>query len=159
MKNAVYYLIVLLAIAIGSCKPKKNLVKVDAKKSDTVIVKVEQVKAPFLIGDFRIEEVCDTVEVVVDGVVYKAPPKARDFDYETVIDSLKAVISLRNNAFSLNISQKDRILSEKELIVQKQKERIERLESIEKTSINLKLILGALIVGFALGYFRPWRFV
>jgi histone deacetylase complex regulatory component SIN3 len=122
-------------------------------------MKVEQVKAPFLIGDFLIEQVCDTVEIMVDGVIYKAPPKVKNFDYETVIDSLKAVISLRNNVFSVNISQKERILSEKESTIQRQKERIERLESIEKTSINLKLILGALVVGFAVGYLRPWRWV
>lgn len=140
------YLYLFIIAVVFSCKPQQELTIKEEKNSE-VTVKTEQIKAPVLNDVLRISEVCDSVEIKVGGVIYKAPPKAKNFSREINLDSLRIALQMRDNVFEFQIDQKSRLISEKELIISKQSKEIERLERITKKRIAwTPLLIGSLIL-------------
>ena len=163
-KVAGLYLAYMLAIALGtaSCAAKKNYVVSERKVLDSVIVRVETVKAPLLTQSVIIEQVCDSSEVVGDdGKVYKAPPKFRDFSYQIQIDSLEAEVRFRKNNFSLYIDQVARVIRQKDSIISLREKELAHFEQKVDVRTNWKLVWWAAVAGFVIGallmWLRPWE--
>jgi len=118
----------LAILFFPSCKPTKSVSKTEVQKSDTVIIKTEAIRAPVLHDLLTIEEICQ------DSVV-------RPLERILVRDTDTIRISTVDNSLSVQISQQARTLSERELIIQKQSERISELQQTVKTRTSIRTVL------------------
>ena len=125
VKIALAYLILIFAVGCGT---KKKSVHVSTQKSDTLIVKTETIKAPVINDVMTIREICK------DSTI-------KEFERIFIRDTDTVTISTVDNSLNVRISQQERTLSEKESTIQKQSERIERLEESVKSRFPLKLVL------------------
>ena len=125
LKFALAYLIIISAVGCGS---SRKSVKVDSKKSDTLIVKTETIKAPVINDVMTIKEICK------DSVL-------KEFERVFIRETDTVTIQTVDGSLSVRINQQSRILSERESTIQSQREKIERLEETVKTKYSLKLVL------------------
>ena len=143
------YVLILAILVLSSCRSKKEVLKTEVKTSDTLFVKSETIKAPVLNQSLTIQQICDSVtgEVVRFKKVFVVDG-----------DSIQVLTDV-NNSLQIKINQRERTLSEKDSIIRSLKS---ELSSISETVIYKKdwyWIFGALALGVAIGFFRPWRFI
>ena len=158
------YVGALLAIAIGAagCAVKKNLVQEEVKTAESKVTKIETVSAPVLNQALRIEEPCDSVEIVADdGKIYKAPPKYKEFNYQFQIDSLKGQISFKQNTFELYIGQVAKVLKQKDSIIAERDRQITKIQKEVVGRFSWRSFFWTFIAGFAAGalliWLKPWK--
>lgn len=142
IKVVLIYLVLLLAVGVGSvsCKAKKNFVVSERKVLDSVVVKVETVKAPLVTDVMTIPELCP------DSV------KAVEFRRVFVRDTDTIIVEVRNDSLEVRIKQAEKLLSEKEQQLNLRTEEVKRLERSTKQRTPLKTILLflAVLISFVL---------
>lgn len=146
MKTLIPALCILLLV---SCRTKKEVLKTEVKQSDTLIVKSEVIKAPVLNQSLTIHEICDSIT----GEVVR-------FEKIFVVDGDSInILTDANNSLHIRINQRERDLSTKDSIIRVLRS---QLKSVSETVIykkDWKWIIGAAAIFFAIGFFRPWRFL
>ena len=136
--------IFLIVLFVAGCKPAERIVS-EQKVTEVSNNKIEKVKIPEQRHVFGIEQICDTAEIVIDNIVYKVPPKAKEFDYGFMIDSLEGIITMKDNNFSVDINQKERIISEKRDSISIYEKEVSELKETVKRRLAFKWV--ALFIG------------
>lgn len=141
-----YWPLILILLLTG-CRAKKELLKTEVRQSDSLFVKSEVIKAPVLSESLIIENICDSItgEVIRFKKVFVVNG-----------DSI-TLLTDKNNALRLNINNMERTLSEKDVLIQKLKEELSQVKETVIYKKHLPSILIALLIGFAIGLVRPWR--
>lgn len=140
---------VLLIILLFGCRTKREVLKTEVRTSDSLFVKTETIKAPVLNQSLTIEQICDTItgEVVRFKKVFVVDG-----------DSIQILTDV-NNSLQIKISQRERTISEKDSIIQKLRSDITSISETVIYKKNWNWIFGALVLGFAIGLIRPWRYL
>ena len=123
----------LLPFAIG-CAGKKKYVVSERKVVDSVVVRVERIKAPLLSDVLTIPELCP------DSV------KAVEFKRVFIRDTDTILVEVVNDSLVVKIKQAEKLLSEKDQQLILRSEEIKRLSATTTSRTSLKTILGFLIV-------------
>lgn len=130
------YLVILLFL-LTSCASKKSFKSVDVLKSDSIVVKIEQIKSPLLHDVMIVPEICK------DSI-------ATEFKKIYIRDTDTIIIEVKNNELVLDVRQKEKIISElrelnhkKDIIISEKEKEIK-----EKIAWKPILILSAIIVLF-----------
>ncbi len=140
-------IILLIALVVCGCRTKKLVSKTEIKKSDTLIVKTEVIKAPVLNQSLTIKEICDSVtgEVVRFKKVFVVDG-----------DSIE-ILTNENNELSIKIAQLEKTLKKKDSIarISDSKETSDVHETIYRK--DWRWIIGTFILGSVFGFFKPWK--
>lgn len=139
--------LILLILAFG-CKTKEYVVS-ERTKTDSLIIKTETIKAPVISDLLVIPDICDTIT-----------NKVTKFRKVFVVngDSIELLTNEANELkFEIKTLEKD--LHTKDSVyrssLETDKERVKKV----KYRTDWRLILGALVVGGLIGFFRPWRLI
>src|SRR5690606_12211023 len=98
---------------LSSCRAKK-IEKTEIKRSDTLIVKKEVIKAPVLSQTLTLLEICDTITGL---------PRSVEYIHVVDGDSIK-LLTTANNTLKLQIKARERTLSEKDSEVSRVREEL-----------------------------------
>lgn len=141
------YLLIII-ILLSSCRAKK-VMRTEVRQSDTLIIKKEVIKAPNLNQTLTIQEICDTIT----GEVVR-------FEKVFVIDgdSIK-LLTDANNSLKLEIKARERIISEKDSLISRNDKTVLETSETVRYRIDWNWVLGAFVVGLAIGWVRPWKYI
>lgn len=140
--------LILLLLLIGGCRAKK-VERTEVKRSDSLIVKREVIKAPVLNHSLTIHEICDTIT----GEVVR-------FEKVFVVDGDSIqLLTTANNTLKLQIKARERIISEKDSIISVKEEKAVSVSETVRYRIDWSWTLGALVVGLVIGLTKPWRYL
>src|SRR5690606_2650359 len=114
MKKCINALFLFLAVALlSSCRAKK-VERTEVRRSDTLIVKKEVIKAPVLNHSLTIHEICDSIT----GEVVR-------FEKVFVVDGDSIeLLTTANNTLKLQIKARERTLSERDSEVSRIREEL-----------------------------------
>ena len=145
MKSRIFFtfLYITLLLAMG-CGSKHKVVTSETKVLDSVVYKVETVKAPLITDVLKIKELCK------DSV-------ATEFRKVYVRDTDTITVYVEDNALTVEVNQKERTISELEQKLKTRESEIEVLKSETKYKTHWGLVFGFLLAGFVIGLLRPWR--
>ena len=127
-------ILLTLTVLLASCG-RKTYHSIESKVTDSVIVKIEQVKAPLLSETLIVPEICK------DSI-------ATDFKKIYIRDTDTIIVEIKNNQLTFDIRQKERIISQLKETVLKQKEELKEKKVKEVIAWKPILILSAIILLF-----------
>lgn len=129
-------ILLTLTVLLASCG-KKTYHTLEVKKSDSLFIKTEQIKAPLLNDVMIVPEICK------DSI-------ATEFKRIYVRDTDTIIVEVKNNELVLDVRQKERIISELRERIHQKDTLISEQEKIIKTKIAWKpiLILSGIIALF-----------
>ena len=127
-------ILLTLIVLLASCG-RKTYHSIESKVTDSVIVKIEQVKAPLLSETLIVPEICK------DSI-------ATDFKKIYIRDTDTIIVEIKNNQLTFDIRQKERIISQLKETVLKQKEELKEKKVKEVIAWKPILILSAIILLF-----------
>ena len=125
IKIVVAYIVVILAVSCGS---KKKSTYVKTEKSDTLVLKTEVIKAPVIHDTFTLKEICKDSTVT-------------EFEKIFIRDTDTVKVTLFDNSLRLQVSQAERVITEKDSVLKIQSEKLEELRETVKSKWNLKVVL------------------
>jgi hypothetical protein len=129
-------ILLTLTVLLASCG-RKTYHSLEVKQSDSLFVKTEQIKAPLLNDVMIVPEICK------DSI-------ATEFKRIYVRDTDTIIVEVKDNQLTLDVRQKERIISElKETILNQHKE-ISEKRVITKIAWKPILILSGIILLFLL---------
>ena len=138
IKIVVAYIVVILAVSCGS---KKKSTYVKTEKSDTLVLKTEVIKAPVINDVVTLKDICKDSTVT-------------EFEKVFIRDTDTVKVTLFDNSLRLQVSQAERVITEKDSVLRIQSEKLKELRETVRTRPNLKLTLILLGV-IALLWFVP----
>jgi len=127
-------ILLTLIVLLASCG-RKTYHSIESKVTDSVIVKIEQVKAPLLSETLIVPEICK------DSI-------ATEFKKIYIRDTDTIIVEIKNNQLTFDIRQKERIISQLKETVLKQKEELKEKKVKEVIAWKPILILSAIILLF-----------
>lgn len=127
-------ILLTLIVLLASCG-RKTYHSIESKVTDSVIVKIEQVKAPLLSETLIVPEICK------DSI-------ATEFKKIYIRDTDTIIVEIKNNQLTFDIRQKERIISQLKETVLKQKEELKEKKVKEVIAWKPILILSAIIILF-----------
>jgi len=129
-------ILLTLTVLLASCG-KKTYHTLEVKKSDSLFIKTEQIKAPLLNDVMIVPDICK------DSI-------ATEFKRIYVRDTDTIIVEVKNNELILDVRQKERIISELRERIHQKDTFISEQEKIIKTKIAWKpiLILSGIIALF-----------
>lgn len=133
MRNIKVCLAYIAILLVVGCATKKKSTSLKIQRSDTLILKKEEIKAPLLTDVTTIKQLCK------DSV-------ATEFRRVFVRDTDTVLVEVVDNSLTVRLQQAERTLSAKEETISRQQESIERLESTVKTKVSLRPYLYAAII-------------
>lgn len=136
--------LIILALLVFGCKTRRVETKVVEKTKDSVVYRVETVKAPIITDVISIPEICK------DSV-------ATQFERVFVRDTDTITISVRDNSLVATLRQTEKVLSEREQQLQLREAEVRELRNTTKYRTHWGLVLGFALAGFVIGFIRPWR--
>ena len=138
VKYCLVYVVLIFAI---SCGTKKKSTYVKTEKSDTLVLKTEVIKAPVINDVVTLKDICKDSTVT-------------EFEKVFIRDTDTVKVTLFDNSLRLQVSQAERVITEKDSVLKIQSEKLEELRETVKTRPSLKLTLILLGV-IALLWFVP----
>ena len=127
-------ILLTLIVLLASCG-RKTYHSIESKVTDSVIVKIEQIKAPLLSETLIVPEICK------DSI-------ATEFKKIYIRDTDTIIVEIKNNQLTFDIRQKERIISQLKETVLKQKEELKEKKVKEVIAWKPILILSAIILLF-----------
>lgn len=127
-------ILLTLIVLLASCG-RKTYHSIESKVTDSVIVKIEQIKAPLLSETLIVPEICK------DSI-------ATEFKKIYIRDNDTIIVEIKNNQLTFDIRQKERIISQLKETVLKQKEELKEKKVKEVIAWKPILILSAIILLF-----------
>ena len=127
-------ILLTLTVLLASCG-RKTYHSIESKITDSVIVKIEQIKAPLLSETLIVPEICK------DSI-------ATEFKKIYIRDTDTIIVEIKNNQLTFDIRQKERIISQLKETVLKQKEELKEKKVKEVIAWKPILILSAIILLF-----------
>ena len=127
-------ILLTLIVLLASCG-RKTYHSIESKVTDSVIVKIEQIKAPLLSETLIVPEICK------DSI-------ATEFKKIYIRDTDTIIVEIKNNQLTFDIRQKERIISQLKETVLKQKEELKEKKVKEVIAWKPILILSAIIILF-----------
>jgi len=127
-------ILLTLTVLLASCG-RKTYHSIESKITDSVIVKIEQIKAPLLSETLIVPEICK------DSI-------ATEFKKIYIRDNDTIIVEIKNNQLTFDIRQKERIISQLKETVLKQKEELKEKKVKEVIAWKPILILSAIILLF-----------
>lgn len=128
-------ILLTLTVLFASCGRKTYHLEV--KQSDSLFVRTEQIKAPLLNDVMIVPEICK------DSI-------ATEFKRIYVRDTDTIIVEVKDNQLTLDVRQKERIISELKETIQKQHKEISEKRIITKIAWKPILILSGIIALFLL---------
>jgi len=129
-------ILLTLTVLLASCG-RKTYHTLEVKRSDSLFVKTEQIKAPLLNDVMIVPEICK------DSV-------ATEFKRIYVRDTDTIIVEVKDNQLTFDIRQKERIISELKETISKQHKEISEKRVITKIAWKPILILSGIILLFLL---------
>jgi hypothetical protein len=127
-------ILLTLIVLLASCG-RKTYHSIESKVTDSVIVKIEQIKAPLLSETLIVPEICkDSISTEFKKIYIR--------DTDTII------VEIKDNQLTFDIRQKERIISQLKETVLKQKEELKEKKVKEVIAWKPILILSAIILLF-----------
>jgi hypothetical protein len=126
--------LLILILLLSSCG-RKTYHSLEVKRSDSLIIKTEQIKAPLLNDVMLVPEICK------DSI-------ATEFKRIYVRDTDTIIVEIKDNQLTFDIRQKERIISQLKETVLKQKEELKEKKVKEVIAWKPILILSAIILLF-----------
>lgn len=127
-------ILLTLIVLLASCG-RKTYHSIESKVTDSVIVKIEQIKAPLLSETLIVPEICkDSIPTEFKKIYIR--------DTDTII------VEIKDNQLTFDIRQKERIISQLKETVLKQKEELKEKKVKEVIAWKPILILSAIILLF-----------
>jgi len=127
-------ILLTLIVLLASCG-RKTYHSIESKVTDSVIVKIEQIKAPLLSETLIVPEICK------DSI-------ATEFKKIYIRDTDTIIVEIKDNQLTFDIRQKERIISQLKETVLKQKEELKEKKVKEVIAWKPILILSAIILLF-----------
>ena len=127
-------ILLTLIVLLASCG-RKTYHSIESKITDSVIVKIEQIKAPLLSETLIVPEICK------DSI-------ATEFKKIYIRDTDTIIVEIKDNQLTFDIRQKERIISQLKETVLKQKEELKEKKVKEVIAWKPILILSAIILLF-----------
>lgn len=127
-------ILLTLIVLLASCG-RKTYHSIESKITDSVIVKIEQIKAPLLFETLIVPEICK------DSI-------ATEFKKIYIRDTDTIIVEIKDNQLTFDIRQKERIISQLKETVLKQKEELKEKKVKEVIAWKPILILSAIILLF-----------
>jgi len=127
-------ILLTLIVLFASCG-RKTYHSIESKVTDSVIVKIEQIKAPLLSETLIVPEICK------DSI-------ATEFKKIYIRDTDTIIVEVKDNQLTFDIRQKERIISQLKETVLKQKEELKEKKVKEVIAWKPILILSAIILLF-----------
>ena len=127
-------ILLTLIVLFTSCG-RKTYHSIESKVTDSVIVKIEQIKAPLLSETLIVPEICK------DSI-------ATEFKKIYIRDTDTIIVEIKDNQLTFDIRQKERIISQLKETVLKQREELKEKKVKEVIAWKPILILSAIILLF-----------
>ena len=127
-------ILLTLIVLLASCG-RKTYHSIESKVTDSVIVKIEQIKAPLLSETLIVPEICK------DSI-------ATEFKKIYIRDTDTIIVEIKDNQLTFDIRQKERIISQLKETVLKQREELKEKKVKEVIAWKPILILSAIILLF-----------
>ena len=146
----IIFLTALLTVLYG-CGAKKTYEKtVETKLIDSTIRIKETLRTPPILSTLVIDEICDTTT-----------QRPKKFNQSFVFNGDTLKLSLQNNQLRFEIEQLQKEIKRKDSIAVNNKQETVVKESTEivRYRLDWRWILGALAVGFGIGFLRPWKYI
>ena len=125
LKTVFAYIVIVFAV---SCGTKKKSTQVYIEKKDTLVVKTEVIKAPVINDVITLKDICKDSTVT-------------EFEKIFIRDTDTVKVTLFDNSLRLQVSQAERVITEKDSVLRIQSEKLEELKETVKSKWNLKVVL------------------